>query len=289
MNPPELAISSNRPIDIDWVRQDPAARKTGWAAAVEDAALGEWLAQFSVTHFHYGSEFCEHLLPSRHALRTALEQAERYDLHFALLTPVACAEVLRKLDALLPLLPEASTVVVNDWGVARLVRDRFPQFRRTAGRILCRMIKDPRLVGPNWSAQCGHGLDSPRFRALLERLGIRGLEADLPLFADANTFSGLGLPLGLHLPFSYIAKGRMCRPGSMSVSGPERFAPGRPCRKECLSLSATTVRAAHEDQNETRHSGNTLFSRQTPQAMEPIQAMISLGLVTRIIVPGECP
>ena len=60
---------------------------------------------------------------------------------------------------------------------------------------------------------------------MLRRLNVARLEMDLPLFAGDETFSGAPLPLDVHLPFAFVAKGRMCRTAGLARSGPERFSP----------------------------------------------------------------
>ncbi|MDZ7854532.1 MAG: hypothetical protein U5L98_18340 [Halomonas sp.] len=117
-----------------------------------------------------------------------------------LLTPVAAPQVLDMLPALLQQLPEGTEVVVNDWGVGRLIARQYPTLRRAAGRILCRMVKDPRLPGAEWAPQCGYGFDSPSMQAVWRRLGVQRLEMDVPLFPDVDAFADLPLPKGVHLP-----------------------------------------------------------------------------------------
>jgi hypothetical protein len=287
MRQPQLALCLVRPVGFDWATQDHATRLSGWETIVADAQLAKWLSHLSLTHLYVGSEFCEHLLPSRRSLRLAMSAASNAGIKFVLQTPVASPAVIRDLEGLLPLLPAESEIVVNDWGVAHLVRERFPTLRGIAGRILCRMIKDPRLPGSDWAPQCKPGFDSPPLLNLFRRLGLERIEIDAPMFPTHGTFAALPPPTGVHLPFSYVAKGRMCRIGSMSIAGPERFAVGRKCRKECLVLSATTERPGAFDPHATFHIGNTVFSRHSTAMLQAIMHAAEGGEVERLIVPGE--
>ena len=287
MNDTELAISATTTAGLDWIGADRSAREAYWLKTHRDPALARWLADIEPTHLYFGSEFCEHLLPSPRALRSALDRAAREDLRFALLTPVASPDVVRCLQhEFLPLLPEGVEVIVNDWGVAALLRD-FPALRPVAGRILCRMIKDPRLNNPEWAHRCGTALDSEAQQAVFSRVGFTRLEIDVPLFADAHSFAGLPLPNGVHLPYACVAKGRMCRPGSMAIAGRERFAVGRRCRKQCLSLAATITRPGFDDGCESVHVGNTLFSRHSPKMLDTVRESARAGLIERLVVAGE--
>lgn len=285
MNAPELAVAAVHTLDLQWVAASPAARARHWQRLHGDAELAAWLAPLQPTHLYFGSEFCEHLLPSVRALREALRQAEDVGLRLVLLTPVASPEVLVRLDALLPLLPAGSEVVVNDWGVAHELASRFPAVRPVAGRVLCRMTKDPRLDA-GWAGRCGHGLAAPTMRALFARLGIRSLEIDVPLFAGEAAFADLPLPTAVHLPYVYVAKGRMCRAGALAVEGPERFAVGRRCQKECLRFSALASRPGRADAGASVQLGNTLFSRHSAEMAHSLRQAVDGKRVARLVVPG---
>ncbi len=286
METPELAVAATRPIALDWTAAAPAVRERHWQRVHGDASLAAWLAPLAPTHLHFGSEFCEHLLPSPRALREAVRKAGAHGLRFALLTPVASPGVIERLDALLPMLSDGMEVVANDWGVAHLVATRFPSLGLVAGRVLCRMTKDPRLDA-GWAGRCGHALAAPTMRVLFERLGIRRLELDMPVFPAEEAFDGLPLPAGVHLPFVYVAKGRMCRAGSLSMTGPERFAVGRRCQKECLRMSAAASRPGRDDACSAVQLGNTLFSRHSDEMADSLRRAAGMGRVARLVVAGE--
>ncbi len=285
----ELAISAVRANAFEWLEsanEGVEKREAHWLKIHGDAALAAWLATYTPTHIYFGSEFCEHLLPSRRTLDQALGYARANGLRFALLTPIASPDVLSHLRELLPLLPVGAEVVVNDWGVAALAAPYFPKLRPIAGRVLCRMTKDPRL-GSDWAAQCGHNLDSPWLQALLQRLNIENVEIDMPLFANATALDHVPLLQGVHLPYFCIAKGRMCRPGSLGIKGPERFAVGRRCRKECLTLSVATSRPGSNDDWETIQMGNAIFGRHSAAMLEDLMTAVGNGMIPRLVVAGE--
>lgn len=286
MNVPELAVTATRTVDLAWAATSPDERQRHWQRLHGDAGLAAWLAPLQPTHLHFGSEFCEHLLPAERVLRQALRQADDAGLELVLLTPVASPDVLARLDGLLPMLPAGAEVVVNDWGVAHELATRFSALRPVAGRVLCRMTKDPRLDAGS-AGRCGHGLAAPTMRALFERLGIRRLELDMPVFAEDGALDSLPLPAGVHLPYVYVAKGRMCRAGALSMTGPERFAVGRRCRKECLRFSAEASRPGREDGCRMVQLGNTLFSRHSGAMTRALRQAAERGRVARLVVPGE--
>jgi len=285
----ELAVSLVRPASLARIGTTRSARGAYWQALHRDPGLASWLSDFAPTHLYLGSEFCEQLLPSVHTLKAGLCRAQESGLKCVLLTPIASPQCIRSLADLLPLLPDGAEIIVNDWGVAYFIREHFPALRAIAGRILCRMIKDPRLRGGDWAPQCGLGVESARFQALLKRLGFSHVEMDVPIFAESGVFSGLPMRKSVHLPFSYIAKGRMCRPGSLAAVGPERFAVGRRCRKECLGLSAKIDRPGIADRLDSYQVGNTLFARHSPEMRDVVTCAVDNGHIDRLVVPGDAP
>lgn len=282
----ELAVSAIKPPPLKWVDGSTEEREAGWLRLLDDPDLARWLAGFRTTHLYVGSEFCEHLLPSTHTLRRALRQARNYGLKPVLVTPIASPGVLERLPPLLDLLPENAEVIVNDWGVGYLIAQRFPGLQRTAGRILCRMIKDPRLPNAEWAPQCGYGFDSAHMQTLFKRLGLERLELDAPMFPAEDAFSRLPLAKGVHVPYAYVAKGRMCRIGSMAMPATQRFSAGRSCRKECLKFTGTTRRPGATDRQDTLHAGNTVFSRHSGEMLAAVMHATAGGEIERLIVPG---
>ncbi|MNN31629.1 hypothetical protein D3C81_1453240 [compost metagenome] len=218
-------------------------------------------------------------------LKKAVDHARDLNLPIALLTPIASPQVIRTLADLLPCLPEGCEVIANDWGVAHFVRERFPALRLVAGRILCRMQKDPRLGQSNLPAQCD--FDPGPLRTMFSRLGVCRMEIDVPLSVNDNTFSTLPTHTSIHVPFSCVAKGRMCRIGSLAIQGSERFAVGRKCRKECLKVSARLERPATSDAFSAYQLGNTIVCRHSREMLGFVMTAVERGLISRLVVPGE--
>ncbi|MBO3273630.1 hypothetical protein [Pseudomonas schmalbachii] len=284
-SPPELAVSAVNPASLLRMGEDKPSRLAHWLATLGDPDFARWLAGFAPTHFYVGSEFCEHLLPSTNMLKKAVDHARDLNLRIALLTPIASPQVMRALADLLPCLPEGCEVVANDWGVAHFVKEHFPALRLAAGRILCRMLKDPRLGQSNLPAQCD--FDPAPLRPMFARLGFCRMEIDVPLSVNSDTFSTLPMHTSVHVPFSCVAKGRMCRIGSLALQGPERFAVGRKCRKECLKISARLERPTASDTFSAYQLGNTIVSRHSREALGFVMSAVEQGRINRLVVPGE--
>lgn len=237
------------------------------------------------THFFLGSEFCEHLLPSVEAIDRAIALTERWGVTFGLVTPIACDGLFEPLRAALARLPGGSEVTVNDWGVARLVQREFPQLCLVAGRLLGKMIKDPRLPSATWARMYPNGLRAGPFREILDRLGIGRLELDFPPFGAADMYAGIDFPVGVRAPYGYIAKGRICKLGSLSLDVPEKFAPGRKCHRECLGFSEVGARPGTNELH-TSQRGNTMYYRHAFGMAAAIADAVAKGWVSRIVLSG---
>ncbi|WP_418647999.1 hypothetical protein ACNQFN_03745 [Thauera butanivorans] len=280
----ELAVSMVNPMPLSGAG-NISTRRAYWQTAFRDPELASWLANFAPTHLYVGSEFCEHLLPGLRTWEKAITHAQAVQCRVSLLTPIASPQLIRNLGRLLPSIPDGSEVIVNDWGTAHFVHERFPALHLIAGRLLCRMMKDPRL---GQAAQAAAFRFDPRpLRAMFARLGIRRMEIDAPLSTDAGTFSTLPLPTSVHVPFACVAKGRMCRIGSSSIRGPERFAVGRKCRKECLKVSAQLERPSFRDTRDIYQIGNSIISRHSAAMSGVVKSAVEQGFISRIVVPGE--
>ena len=98
--------------------------------------------------------------------------------------------------------PEAATeVVVNDWGVLGLVRAH-PSLTPVLGRLLTRMLRDPRLPpdrleaeAPSTRALQQSSVTSPPFQGLLRSFGVRRVELDIRWDARCGRFRVFHLPI----------------------------------------------------------------------------------------------
>ncbi|MDZ7854531.1 MAG: hypothetical protein U5L98_18335 [Halomonas sp.] len=59
-----------------------------------------------------------------------------------------------------------------------------------------------------------------------------------------------------------------------------------PCRKECLTYTTSMQRPDTEDRQQTRHVGNTVFSRYTDEMLKVVMEVTASGGIERLIVPG---
>lgn len=265
------------------VRRDRLTRDDCLAALGEARACVSLPNDAELTHFFLGSEFCEHLLPGIESIDRAVALCERWELTFGLVTPIACDNLFDALRAALARLPAGAEVTVNDWGVARLVQREFPGLRPVAGRLVGKMLKDPRLPSATWARMYPNGLRAGPFREILDGLGIGRLELDFPPFGAADMYEGIDFPVGVRAPYGYIAKGRLCKLGSLSLDTPEKFSVGHKCRRECLGFFEVGARPGRHELH-TSQRGNTMYYRHATGMAAALAEAVANGWVNRVVL-----
>jgi hypothetical protein len=242
-----------------------------------------------VSRIHFGNEFCERLLPSRAAVESALELVTGAALGFSLAMPMLTDDGIEAAEALLAALPDGSEVVVNDWGLMRRVRRHFPGLVASAGRLLCRMLKEPRAPSASFMELGGHGFMSPGLEALLGRLGVSRLEIDLPPFARPEDLRAPNRLVSVHVPFGFSTTGRICRIGSLHQASARKFATGHRCARECLTYvtAMETPRAPRGSGTHLFQRGNTILYRHTLAMNTALADAIAARMVDRIVVSGD--
>lgn len=260
---------------------DVCARILGWPAGMPrgEAVIGR---------IHLGSEFCETLIPAAPQLRHARDLCEQHGLGLAVTASTLSDRGISALSPLLDLLPTGAELVVNDWGSARLARRERPDLGLSAGRLLCKMIKDPRLPSEEWGRLYPHGINSGSFAAVLEHLGIGRIEMDAPPFARPADFRAGSLRVGVHAGAGFSVKGRACRTGSLGQAPEDKFTSGQSCRRECLAYVDSLVRpAAGSDELHAFQRGNTLFYAHSPAMIAAVGEAVDEGWVDRLILMGD--
>ncbi|HUX26379.1 MAG TPA: hypothetical protein VMV87_17385 [Burkholderiales bacterium] len=251
----------------------------------DEAATAMLPGDAAASHLYFGSEFCEHLFPEREALERAAAVSQKLGLTLVVATPVANDALLVRIGEAAAALPETAEILVNDWGVASFLRAAYPQRRLVAGRQLAKMIKDPRLPSAAWMKPYSNSYSTPGHRRLLERLGIARIELDVPPFATPGLYEVADLALSVWAPYAYVAKGRICKIGSLRQELPEKFAPGRPCHHECLGMYELGVNASPSG-IASYARGNSLYYRHDAAMTEIVRDALEAGRVTRVVFSG---
>ena len=242
-----------------------------------------------VARVHFGNEFCQRLLPSVGALSEALESVASTGFAFGLVLPMLTDDGIERADALLALLPEGTEVALNDWGMVRRLNLRFPRLQSTAGRLLCRMLKEPRAPSAAYLELGGHGFMTPGFEKLVARLGVGRVEMDVPPFASSDDMRVSRGKLTVHVPFGFATTGRICRIGSLCRPMGRKFQTGHVCARECLTYGTVMAATGGRTGAQTGifQRGNTLFYRHTAEMAVALCGAIAAGSVDRLVVSGD--
>jgi len=289
---PEIALALTRPESLERVRD------LGPAPAVTDClrrlncppdSIEDRAAKWPVGRIYLGNEFCERLIPKAADLQQAQEEATGQGMELTLVTPMVTDFGLERIEKLLPRLGEGSEVVINDWGVLQRVRTAYPALKPVLGRMLNKMIKDPRLPSADWTRLHPHTGRQSHFQGLLARFGIDHLEMDVPPFARPDQFEAAPMTLSVHLPYGYTVKGRMCRIGSLHQKGADKFRAAHACRKECLHYWVEAKRPGRRPDAElmTFQRGNSQFYRHSSEMAAALWRAVEQKRIKRLIFSGD--
>ena len=240
----ELAVTATHAVDLAWAA-GAAERERHWLRIHGDAARPPWLAGLQPTHLHFGSEFCEHLLPSEPGAargaaaggggRPALRPAHAGRLARCVgLTARAAAHAPRR---------DGSGGERLGCG-ARVAHRAFrPCFRWRAACCAHDQGSAPasRLGGAlpvtAWPrrrcAHCSSASASSGSSSTCRSLPTMGRSRAAPLPACI-------------CPASMWPKGRMCRAGGLSMKG-RSASPSDAAAAKCLRLAAEASRPGRDD------------------------------------------
>lgn len=286
----EVALSLVDPRSVDAVLAGgaPTVADCLDRLRLRDAAAFDGLGGHQVGRLQFGSEFCETLLPNPGQLRQVAAAAGLTGVALTLVTPIMSDAGIARLKALLPQLHPGSEVVANDWGTLRLLARERPDLVPIAGRMICKMVKDPRLPSAEWARLYPHGIHAGPFARVLTGLGVGRIEMDVPPFADIGDFRSTRFKVSAHAPFGFSVKGRACRIGSLNQPEEAKFATGHACRKECLTLVGELSRPElGANDLYTFQRGNTVFYRHSDGMGAAVGAAVRDGWIDRIVVAGD--
>jgi hypothetical protein len=238
---------------------------------------------------YFGDEFCERLLPGPAELQEVMDSARGTGLQFTLVTPYVTQAGLQQVERLAALLPDSTEVVVNDWGVVRMLQSRFPRLVPVLGRLMTKIKRGPRIVNfldrlpPAALAHLRRtNLGVPVYQQFLRANGIERVELDNPFQGlDLSDVPG-DLHLSLHIPFAYVTTTRFCLVANCDVPDKKGFIGVFPCHQECRRYTFYLNNPAMTTLLIRR--GNTIFFKNTTIPQEIRDAAID-----RIVISPEIP
>lgn len=273
-------------------------------APPQDGATAEWLAvqacrgTAAFTRLYFGCEFCERRIPSLTDLQRAIAMAAEHGLDFTLVTPYVDEDGLRQVEALLALLAECcpeAEVLVNDFGVLHALRSGGYRFPVVLGRLMNRMIRDPRVAdyyaapgapGEALTALRQSGVAAPAYQQVLQRKAVARVELDNLIQGFDISFSDETMAGSLHLPYGVVTTTRHCMIGSLNQPKELKFVPGVACRQQCQQYTfAMDPAQARPDQPQRPMwlKGNTVFYGQDPDLITRGYAQATAMGISRVV------
>lgn len=224
-----------------------------------------------VSRVYFGQEFCEKALPDPEQLSHAFVVCRKKGVSFSLATPYVTEQGLDKLDILLKKLVKnnpRSEVIVNDWGVLHLIRHKYPSLKPVLGRLLNKILRDPRIIShvpqSDFVNYQSSSIGTHEFDVLLRNARISRIELDNTIQGLDNNLPKLGFNLSLYIPYGLITTGRICLMGSWGLAKKEKFSASRKscphnCKDYWLNLHDKSRNSRRHKEFRIRQKGNTVF------------------------------
>ncbi len=222
---------------------------------------------------YFGNEFCQVLLPDYRSVDRVMRWCDKMSKPLTFVTPFVTDHGLDKLVRIFEILTQLEIeVVVNDWGVLRLITNDFSDLEPVLGRLLSGQKRDPRIfsmfIGELSSKNEDYSqvkkelptplkrhfrrscIDAPEYRRFLREMGVRRVEIDHPLHG-IDVVADEQLKISVYVPYCYLTTTRYCPD--------ERRRRIEPCRRSC---QATLCEMSNPSMPTPLYrQGNTLFYR----------------------------
>lgn len=290
---PKRDLGSGRPGSLDPTHVESAK------------VIGELFGRIGFSRIYFGNEFCEHLIPPPSSLARVYSAAQAKGLAFTLLTPYVTDGGIERLRPLFEFLvgrEERSEVVVNDWGVLRLLRRDFPHLTPILGRLMNKMLRDPLATayytlhpltpGRARFALRRSNLTVPVYQGFLKSSGIRMVELDNVVQGIDMNFGELGFAGALYIPYGFVATGRICLFASLNQPKERKFTVSTKCSKECQRHYADCSCGEAPFQGNSfvlLHRGNTVFYPQGKDLLRSALFHAEAKGIQRIIYQPQIP
>jgi hypothetical protein len=229
---------------------------------------------------YIGDEFCSHRLPGPAEFDTLCQLAKVESRALTFLTPPLTDAGIAKCGPLFDILNEmndGTEVVVNDWGVLLFLKEKYPSFQLSVGRLLNKGFKDPRLMNPDEALTLSDEkaellnactFDAVDFPAKMRQLNVKRLERDLLPFGDSIIKRLGGLQASVYFPFGYITTGRVCWMSSFHTDAGRKFSISNGCHRTCQKIN---LKLNHAKTNlQLFQMGNTIFYLYPPSKLDAL-------------------
>lgn len=198
-------------------------------------------SDFKQTRIYFGNEFCERLIPSVEDVSRMFDLCREINVKLSFLTPYVTDFGIRQLEEIFEFLNSLklkTEIIINDFGVLELIRNKSYEFKLVLGRLLNQQKRGPRLAKilnrlPSDLIKhfCSTYLDREEIVSILLELGIERIEFDnIPL--GLTRYPLPKLKASLYYPFVYVSTTRLC-PTSKAFKPNFRLRLIENCETEC--------------------------------------------------------
>jgi len=266
-DPAQVQALSDLPGHLSILYGEEAFKGLDWCSRVDQ----------SFWRLYIGDEFCIHRLPNPAEFDTLCQLAKGENRGLTFLTPPLTDDGIDRCDPLFDILKDmdlGTEVVVNDWGVLLFLKEKYPSFQLSVGRLLNKGFKDPRLTSLDealtLSAETAElfntcTFDSVEFPAQMRQLNIKRLERDLLPFGESEIKRHGELQTSVYFPFGYITTGRVCWMSSFHAVPGRKFSISNGCRRTCQKISLKLNHAKTD--LHLYQTGNTIFYLYAPSKL----------------------
>ncbi|MFC5587818.1 hypothetical protein ACFPRA_02710 [Sporosarcina soli] len=253
---------------------------------------------------YFGSEFCQYRIAELTDVQKAYEYTRERGYAFTFVTPYVPENGMKLLIPIFEWLDsreDAVEVVVNDWGMSYTVATKYPNLQIVIGRLLNKMIRDPRVAhlynqknAPERakSVFMNSSFETPYFRQFLERLQVKRIEYDSFIQPIEKSVDREGLATSLYLGYGVIATGRSCLVGTLHKPREEKFQGDIQCKQQCCHYIAqmeNTRQQLGQLPVRTMQKGNSAFYQQTEELVGNVLDWADDMQVDRLIVSPKIP
>lgn len=228
-----------------------------------------------IQHAYIGDEFCESKIPTLGCLKKQYRLVREAGLKLMLASPPSTGRGLARLERLfgfLSTLDDATEIVVNDYGVLRLMRKKYAMLRPVLGRLMNKMIRDPRITpslntpdAPPDALASLQQYGSLPFYKFLREWGVERVEVDNFHQGIKIDFKSLGIKPSIHIPYSVVATGRVCFFSSINKSKDTKFQCSTSCKRECdvyaMGMKNTSISLLQKGQTVFYYHGRDLLKQ----------------------------
>lgn len=253
---------------------------------------------------YFGSEFCQYRIAQLEDVQKAAALAKEKGFAFTFVTPYVPENGMKWLLPILEWLnaqEDPVEVVVNDWGMCYAIATKYPNLHIVIGRLLNKMIRDPRVAhlynrahAPERakSVFMNSSFETPYFRQFLDRFQVKRIEYDSFIQPIEKMADRDGLATSLYLGYGVIATGRSCLVGTLHKRKEDKFRGDMQCKQQCCHYVAqmeNTREQLGQLPVKTMQKGNSAFYQQTEELVENVLDWADAMQVDRLIISPKIP